>query len=158
MKIISLLLCLFTQIYLPAQTFKAIVVHVNDGDSFIVKVKATSEKKDIRLAYIDAPEYDQEHGSVSKSFTKQRILNKEVILKQVAYDSRNNRPVCELYYDEGNSLIEELIASGHAWHWRKYSDSKVLQQLHETARKNKIGLWKNPKPTPPWIYRWNKYK
>jgi endonuclease YncB( thermonuclease family) len=50
-------------------------------------------------------------------------------------------------------LAEQLLRSGFAWHYKKYNDSEYLARLEEEARRNRIGLWRDPNPVPPWDQR-----
>jgi hypothetical protein len=43
--------------------------------------------------------------------------------------------------------------NGLAWHYRKYSKDGLLQQLENTARKNKVGLWREENAIPAWEWR-----
>lgn len=40
-----------------------------------------------------------------------------------------------------------------AWNYVKYSKDKSLADFEAEARKNKIGLWSQPNPIPPWNFR-----
>jgi endonuclease YncB( thermonuclease family) len=40
-----------------------------------------------------------------------------------------------------------------AWHFIKYSSNQEYAALEKTARAMKVGLWKDPNPTPPWNWR-----
>ncbi len=45
------------------------------------------------------------------------------------------------------------VARGMAWVYRKYAHDTSLFQIEETAKQSKVGLWADPKPSPPWEYR-----
>jgi len=54
------------------------------------------------------------------------------------------------------------VQAGLAWHYKKYQSEQSLEdrQLYavseEEARKARLGLWQDPKPTAPWD--WQKMK
>ncbi|MCC6448526.1 MAG: thermonuclease family protein, partial [Chitinophagaceae bacterium] len=48
---------------------------------------------------------------------------------------------------------KELVRNGLAWHFKKYSTSKVYAALEMQARKQKIGVWSMPNPIAPWEWR-----
>ena len=58
-----------------------------------------------------------------------------------------------IYYDNGKYLSAELLKSGFAWHYKRYSSSLELSKYEEKARINKVGLWIEHNPTPPWEWR-----
>jgi endonuclease YncB( thermonuclease family) len=59
------------------------------------------------------------------------------------------------------SINELLINKGLAWVYDYYCKKPICpewKQLEESAKLNKIGLWVQPSPTPPWEYRRKKQK
>jgi micrococcal nuclease len=52
------------------------------------------------------------------------------------------------------NLIQELVKQGWCWWHKKYAPGDtVLGGLEQTAREAKKGLWADPQPVPPWVYR-----
>jgi len=48
----------------------------------------------------------------------------------------------------------EKIADDWCWWYRKYAPGDaVLERLEAEARESKKGLWVDPKPVPPWVWR-----
>ncbi len=44
--------------------------------------------------------------------------------------------------------------SGWCWWYRKYAPGDaVLEELEKAAREEWKGLWADPVPIPPWVYR-----
>lgn len=58
-----------------------------------------------------------------------------------------------MYLPDGTMLNKELVKAGLAWWYCKYSMDQSLAQLELEAREAKIGLWQDPKPVPPWVFR-----
>jgi endonuclease YncB( thermonuclease family) len=46
-----------------------------------------------------------------------------------------------------------MIRTGHAWHFKRYNQSKQLAELEIEAKNNKRGLWATDNPQAPWDYR-----
>jgi endonuclease YncB( thermonuclease family) len=59
----------------------------------------------------------------------------------------------------GEDANLEQIEAGMAWHYKKYqgeqspSDRVKYSDAELEARRQKIGLWHDPNPMPPWDYR-----
>lgn len=45
------------------------------------------------------------------------------------------------------------MRAGLAWWYCRHSSDEELKRLEEEARDAKRGLWKDPVPIPPWVYR-----
>lgn len=163
MKRTILFLAIFASLYgeshpVLADSFTGIVARVIDGDTIVVRVAsavtnvATSNAcplacgslQRVRLAEIDAPELDQDYGEESKKALAELVMNKQV---RIEYSEKDffGRIVGRVYVPKADSIPVDvnaaLIAGGHAWWYKKYSDSKALRQLHESAKAGKIGLW-----------------
>jgi endonuclease YncB( thermonuclease family) len=46
-----------------------------------------------------------------------------------------------------------MVATGNAWHYAAYSKDQSLADLQSQAQAQKLGLWAQPNPTPPWEFR-----
>lgn len=150
MKKMFLVLLLMVTAFCNAQTVTGKVVKVKDGDTVVV-LDSTKTMITVRLAGIDAPEKNQDYGQNAKQFTSDQIFGKVVTFKEISKD-RYGRTVAFVFYEKKN-LSEELLKVGLAWHYVKYDKSKYLQELEDTARKNKTGLWSLPNPVPPSEFR-----
>ena len=122
------------------------VLEVKDGDSIIL-----SNYEEIRLAHIDAPEYNQLWGVKATEFVTNLCLRKEVKLKRYGKD-KYGRTIAEVYENVIN-VNHELVREGLAWHYRRYSNDRYYQQLELEARAKKRGLWSDPDPKAPWEWR-----
>jgi hypothetical protein len=55
---------------------------------------------------------------------------------------------------DGTKVNHTLVKDGWCWWYRKYAEGDtVLEGLEKDAREAKNGLWVNPAPVPPWVYR-----
>ena len=122
------------------------VVRVIDGDTLEVLRDRKSLK--IRLQGIDCPERQQAFGTEATQFTSQQSIDRQVILRTSGLD-RYGRTLADVHLPDGRSLSRELVRSGFAWHYKKYSDDDALSRCEREARQAKRGLWAGTDPTPP---------
>ena len=55
---------------------------------------------------------------------------------------------------DGTNVNHELVKDGWCWWYRKYAPGNFkLESLEKDARDAKKGLWVDPAPIPPWVYR-----
>ncbi|WP_243471552.1 thermonuclease family protein [Winogradskyella sp. MH6] len=159
-RVLKLSLFLFLSIHfqnsLIAQNYVAgKVVAITDGDTFKLLTQDSTLIR-VRVANIDCPERKQPFSKRAKQFTSDAIFEKQVELKVIKKD-RYGRSIAYVYYG-GKNLSEELLKAGLAWHFVKYSDDETLQPLEDKAKKDKIGLWVDPKAIAPWEWRSSKKK
>ena len=146
--LLTWLLCLLTTFCL-AEEFSGRVVAVKDGDT--LEVLGGSKTERIRIADIDCPEMGQSFGSKAKQLTSSLVFRKEVVVKSTGRD-RYGRMIGEVFVD-GENLGEELVKSGAAWWFQKYSSKGRLRELEVEARNKKCGLWAGKNPIAPWDWR-----
>jgi micrococcal nuclease len=52
------------------------------------------------------------------------------------------------------NVNHELVKEGWCWWYRKHAPGDtILEGLEKEARDTKKGLWVDPAPIPPWVYR-----
>ncbi|MCF8247694.1 MAG: thermonuclease family protein [Saprospiraceae bacterium] len=56
-------------------------------------------------------------------------------------------------YVEGQCLNLELVKSGLAWHYKKYSKDEAYADAKDAARTARKGLWQDQKTIAPWDWR-----
>ncbi len=123
---------------------------MSDGDTISVMHRGRAQR--VRLHGIDVPEKRQAFGNNAKKFTSDLVFGRVVAVQVVDVD-RYGRIVGEVILPDGRSLNRELVRTGLAWWYRKYSRDKSLGQLEEEARSARRGLWIDPSPIPPWEFR-----
>jgi hypothetical protein len=74
------------------------------------------------------------------------------VFGQVETKDRYGRHVCKLMTAE-NKVNADRLRNGFAWRFDKYSKSKKLADLQAKAKAEKLGLWADKDPIPPWEYR-----
>ncbi len=149
-KLLFLFVLLANTLLLSAQT-SGKVTKVADGDTFTL-IDSYGKISKIRLYGIDSPELNQPFGKDAKRFTTGLILNQTVFIEKISKD-RNGRIVAKVYYSNRQSLNEELLRKGIAWHFTKYDKSKSYATLEKQARLAKLGLWGFANPIAPWDWR-----
>jgi len=140
-----------------------IVVRVLDGDTihFLTGERLPTQIKvhkdgtvSVRFRGIDAPEKDQPYGLESKENLKNLIENKKVKIEIKDID-RYGR-VAGYVYLNGKNINLEQVKQGYAWAYTEFLDRPYASEFYEAekeARKNRLGLWKQSNPTPPWEWR-----
>lgn len=139
-----------------ADTLQGRVVGVADGDTVTI-LDASNTQFKIRLMGIDAPEKKQAFGSKSKEALSDLVFNKLVSVEYSKQD-RYGRTVGKILVNGVDANLAQVKA-GLAWHYKQYEREQSLDdriaysQSEERARKERLGLWVDPAPTPPWDWR-----
>lgn len=132
------------------------VIGVADGDTITVLDNSNTQHK-IRLAGIDAPEKKQAFGNVSKKTLSDLVYGKQVDVEWQKHD-RYGRTVGKVLVNGLDANLEQ-VKRGMAWFYKKYQNELVIDDrlayLHaeEDAQSNRVGLWADKYPAPPWEFR-----
>lgn len=143
------------------------VIQVSDGDTLTLRGEKNHK---IRLASIDAPEKasgskrpGQPHSEASRDFLANRVAGRTLTLLCYEVD-RYDRYICDI--PDGHGTVNQaLVAAGLAWANQqaggRYLRDRTLPELEAKARAARLGLWAEPGPVPPWVWRrdcWNRQK
>jgi len=145
-------------------------VDVGDGDTITV-VDAGKLQHKVRLLGIDAPERGQPGGHRSKESLARLVYDRDI---RVAWESTDvqglivgkvwvaspdspclDKHECPKTLDAGLAQI----TMGRAWWFPESAiglspeDRARYEFAEQEARARKIGLWRDPKPVPPWAWR-----
>ncbi len=126
------------------------VVTVIDGNTVEV-IGADNETYKLLLNGIDCPELEQEYGAKAKRALEKLVLEKNVLIRIQGKDRLGNRLGVIIVEGKEDPRFE-LLKEGLAWTSEK-NPIEELEILKEKAREKNKGLWKEEKPTPPWIFR-----
>jgi endonuclease YncB( thermonuclease family) len=138
-----------------AETLRGTVFAVIDGDTLLFRPghypPGSRAFLKIRLADIDAPERDQPYGEVATRALKRLVLNQWVEVDTVATDAYGRR-IARI--SKGSLQVNaELVRRGHAWASKRYRHDAALLEAQRAARRAHRGLWRDPAPMPPWLWR-----
>lgn len=140
------------------------VIQVDDGDTYALLLDDKSKIK-VRMASIDAPESShsaQESGKPGQPYSQnsRRRLMELIQLRQVearCFESdKYGRAVCDTFVG-GEAVNHTMVSEGWAWANRsgnsRYLRDKSLVGLEAGAKSSGLGLWREPNPIAPWVWR-----
>jgi endonuclease YncB( thermonuclease family) len=134
----------------PQNTHLWKVVAVYDGDT-VTCLDENNQQQKIRLAEIDAPEAKQDFGKTSREQLASMVFGRNVYVVDSGRD-RYGRWIGRLYVD-GIDVNRQMVATGMAWHYAQYSKDTSLATIQGQAQAQRVGLWSQPNPVPPWEFR-----
>lgn len=140
----------------PVVAVQGRVLRVLDGDSLLVII-ADNGVRGVRIAGIDAPEKGQSHADASRRALLALLDQREVRVDAVKTDAFD-RLVGRVFVDGRDAGLAQLRA-GLAWHFRRYDADlapavrRRYAEAERQARLRRVGLWRDPAPTPPWEHR-----
>jgi endonuclease YncB( thermonuclease family) len=128
------------------------VVSVEDGDTITVLAPGHNPVR-VRVANIDAPEWDQPFGDRSKRIFSDLAFGKDADVAVDDVDSYQ-RPVGRIRVG-GEDVNAALVRSGAAWVFTRYNRDPSLVGVEADARAARRGLWGLPENErqPPWEWR-----
>jgi micrococcal nuclease len=133
-----------------AESFAAKVIAVHDGDTISV-LRHGRERLRVRIDGIDCPELYQHYGRRAKQLTGDLAFGRMVTVVPVDEDAYG-RLVARIRVD-GEDLSLALVRRGLAWHYKRYSSDPALANAERQARADRVGLWAQSNPVPPWEWR-----
>lgn len=161
-----LLLTLPLAIHAAPQT--CLVVGVSDGDTLKARCGPGGRYRAIkvRLNGIDAPERRQPFGERAKRAMSSLVYMREAELDCIDVD-RYGRSVCKVMVAPasapgGPKTLDAglaMVTLGMAWWYRTYAREQTAQERGQyefaeaQARANRVGLWRDADPMPPWEWR-----
>lgn len=128
------------------------IVRVLDGDT--VEVLDTGNRLTrVRLAGIDAPEKKQAFGQRSRQFLTRLVAQLHVRISGDERD-RYGRVLGTVWLD-GEDINAVMVQNGLAWAYRYRGKATEPQyaELEAGARAVKSGLWADPAPVEPGLWR-----
>lgn len=146
-----------------AESWQARLVTVSDGDTVVLSDQ-NGEKFRVRLYGIDCPELDQPGGRAAQEAARHFLGQVEpgLIFVQEAEQGKGDkygRKVATIRKNDekGQSLQDFLLAEGLAWvYWpycRQQSTCASWAKLEKAAQAQRLGIWADEDPVPPWLWR-----
>ena len=126
------------------------VVGVADGDTITV-LDARQGLTKIRLHQIDAPEKKQDYGQRSKQSLSNLVYGKQARVEVFDTD-KYGRTVGKVWINGLDANLEQ-VKRGMAWVYEKYASDPAYFAAERAAKSGRVGLWDQPTPTPPWVFR-----
>lgn len=105
----------------------------------------------VRLDQIDTPEIGQPFGQAAKKALSRLVFGKVVDIEASRLD-KYGRTIGTITLD-GEIANYTMVKTGYAWAYRKYLRNQDLLAWEENARNQRLGLWGEPNPIPPWEWR-----
>jgi endonuclease YncB( thermonuclease family) len=137
-----------------AAALLCLVIAIGDGDTLTARCgeSGSLELLKIRLSAVDAPELGQPHGRLAKEALATMCFQQQAEIKPHAVD-RYGRTVADAACG-GVDAGQALVTRGHAWVFDRYAKGYGhLYPLQADARAERVGLWADPNPVPPWEWR-----
>lgn len=150
----------------PIRTVEATVVKIADGDT-LTAVDSNGTKLKIRLYGIDAPETEKANkrtGKISKMGQPYGAESYAALVAKVSgqrvkidiMDIDRYKRLVSVVFVNGVNINEAMVIEGHAWAYQQYLSTpykSAFMEAEKSARKRRLGLWKNNNPEPPWEFR-----
>lgn len=131
-----------------------IVVGISDGDTLTARCGADGayQQVKVRLAAIDAPEKGQPYGNRAKQALSDLCYMQQASIRQTSHD-RYKRIVAEVTC-RGQLANRYMVRNGWAWVYDKYASGYMHWHTdQQMAQRERLGLWQDPHPVPPWEWR-----
>lgn len=148
----------------PGVPFYGKVTRVLDGDTLRVTPDGNFTRR-VRLARVDAPEAGQPYGAEAMKRLKQLVEGQTVYVEWEKKDANghllgivhlpNARFADEPPSTPGRDVVVNLlmVAEGFAWHVASQGNAPAYSAAQAEARKARRGLWANPNPISPILWR-----
>lgn len=130
-----------------------LVVAISDGDTLKARCGEPEAFRElsVRLAEIDAPEKEQPYGQRSKASLAAQCFGAWATIRPQKQD-RYGRTVARIEC-RGKDASSEQVRKGMAWAFLRYLTDREIGSLEEGARAARTGLWAEPEPVAPWVWR-----
>ena len=127
------------------------LTYVYDGDT--VKLRDADGEFKLRIKDIDAPERNQAYGKKARRAVIQLCKGKDTLVTARLTGMDKYQRYLGRIQCNNIDVSLYLAEQGLAWFDTKYSSDLEILQAQKLAQQNKIGLWQEPNPMPPWVWR-----
>jgi len=136
--------------------FAGSLVAIHDSDRITISYHDTKTVISVRLYGVDAPEKGQPYWQEAKDLLHNLLIGKWIKVA-TATENTDNELIGVVDLPNGTMANEELVKAGLAWVNETIEVDPVLKERlrasEREAKESKRGLWADPDPIPPWIYR-----
>lgn len=129
--------------------FSGTVIRIVDGDTLDVLVANRPVR--VRLAQIDAPERSQAFGTRARQALSAMAFRQLVTVADAGVDDYGRQ--LGTVFVGGQNINAVMVDRGMAWAYRRYLADRSLIRLEQQARTARRGLWIDPAPVAPWLFR-----
>ena len=134
------------------RVFSAEIVRVVAGDTVIVRQAGKSLA--VCLAGVDAPEKGQSFWSEARRYASDLLVGEAATVRLRGLDTPARCDSFGRVLLEGQDVGVELLQAGLAWYCdRSARPNSALAEAEAGARAAERGLWSDPEPVPPWVFR-----
>ena len=139
---------------MPAAVLLCLVVAIADGDTLTARCgpPGAYHQLQVRVAAIDAPERRQAFGQRACQQLATLCFRQQARIQPLSQDAYG-RAVADVQC-RGQDAGQAQVRAGMAWVYTAYAQGHPqLAPLQRQARGQRLGLWSQPRPVAPWVYR-----
>ena len=134
------------------------VVSVGDGDTLTIR-NTSGQNITVRLACVDTPERNQQGGQEAGDRLS-ALLPRGASVKVVVVDKDQYGRTVGVVFNGSKNINVQLLQEGQAWVYEQYigncrTTAEQLRQAQSVAKQNRVGVWSQANPCPPWDFRKN---
>jgi len=153
-KVRCRIFCLILLAIVPCRVWawSAKVVDVARGE--LITVVRDGKKIEVLLYGIDCPEEKQPFSHEAQQFTAEMVFGKSIEVEQIREDKQGR--IVAIVAIERRLLNEEIVKAGLGWVYSRSCNWPICETwkaLQLRAKLDKQGLWSEPGPTAPWVFR-----
>lgn len=151
----TLLLALLSSQVAAAWTLKGQVVGIVGGDTLKIR-DGRHVQYTVRLVGVDAPEKFQTYGQRAEDSLRELVFQRYVL---VEIPRKGGSPSVGKVQREGRDMSLEQLKRGAVWYDKSRAQDLTPEEreayaaAEADARAQRVGLWRDAKPIPPWEYR-----
>ena len=150
--LLGVFFCFFALQSAHAQSaYRALVTRVVDGDTVWVQPESGGQLRKLRIDGIDAPEICQADGSAARDVLRS-LIHRQWVGVQVRTQDVYGRDLAQLTW-QNQDVGDWLVRQGWAWSYRFQGEPGPFAVQEEQARKNRVGVHRQPKPMYPGSFR-----
>lgn len=130
-----------------------LVIAISDGDTLTARCGEAGayHQVKVRLAEIDAPEKGQPFSEESRQNLARIYHQQAASIRSIGTD-RYGRTLARVEC-QGTDANAEQVYAGLAWVYDQYVTDKSLYRAQDEAKRQRLGVWSDPAPIPPWKWR-----